>query len=670
MARRASRHAHGLVLAAGRATALLRQHRLARAQRDSDAKFRGLIEHATDLIAVLAADGTYLYASPSFERLRGYRPDEVQGLPGPDLIHPDDMPRLWNRFYECVLVNGSVATGEYRVKHKDGSWRFYEATYTNLLSEPSVGGVVVNARDVTDCRRAADALRESEARFRSAFEHAAIGLALADLQGRFLQVNPAFCAITGYSPAELEALDFPSITHPDDRARNLEFVGRLLEGGEPGYVLDKRYVRKNGSITWVRTSVSAVRDADGQPTALVALVEDIADRKLAEDQRLELAREQAARKQAEELARAKDQLISVVSHELASPATTLVGFADLLASGTLSSAEQQEVLTTMIEEGCRLTALIQDFLDIQRLHQGRLELHPRAIDLRGLLERAAATARSDTDHPFTLELPSSLPPLQADPARIKQAVANLLSNARKYTPPGGSIRLAARAMEDAVEVSVSDQGLGLPAEALPHVFEKFYRVNRADRALIKGTGLGLAIVKELIEAHGGQAGVESAGPGRGSRFWFRLPLAAEMPHTTPSTLAPIALSVPLRILAADDDPAIGSAMQRVLRGDGHRVTLVTSGEAAVNRLEAEPFDVVISDIGMGRGIDGWALAETVRQRWPATRVLLSTGEVHVDDARVRRLGVAGVLTKPYRPDALRALLALGAADLEQPSHAA
>ncbi|MGI9145982.1 MAG: hybrid sensor histidine kinase/response regulator [Chloroflexota bacterium] len=244
-----------------------------------------------------------------------------------------------------------------------------------------------------------------------------------------------------------------------------------------------------------------------------------------------------------------------------------------------------------------------------------------------------------------------------------RSLANLISNAQKYTPAGGRIRVSARALGGAVEVCVEDEGLGIPADALPKVFDKFYRVQSSDGRDIKGTGLGLAIVKQIVETLGGEVGVASGGPGTGSRFCFTLPL------TTPIALdedrssrlrdavATGGGAQGFRVLAVDDDPTTGSALTRLLRRDGHHVVAVTSGEEAVRGLTAEPFDTVISDLDLGSGMNGWELAARVRSTWPHVRFVLSSGSIAINASEAYKRGVDAPLPKPYAPEELRLLLA-------------
>jgi CheY-like chemotaxis protein/anti-sigma regulatory factor (Ser/Thr protein kinase) len=348
-----------------------------------------------------------------------------------------------------------------------------------------------------------------------------------------------------------------------------------------------------------------------------------------------------------DLLRAKDELVAMVSHELASPATNLIGYAELLVADGLSDVERRDMLDTMVGEGRRLTTIIRDFLDIQRMQQGRLDVHPRPMDLTLLLKQAVGIARANKAHQIRLDLPDRLPLVHGDPDRVQQVVANLLSNAQKYTPPGRQISLVGRLVASGVEVSVTDQGLGIPDDALARLFERFYRVDSADRQHIKGTGLGLAIVKDIVEALGGQVGVESAGPGCGARFWFTLPLARPSGGRVPGH-GDGSAGHSRRVLCVDDDGPTASAVVRMLRRHGHRVAVAASGEEALRQLNDAPFDVVISDLELGSGIDGLELARLVRRQLPEAHFVLASGSINFDPADVRARAVDYVLPKPYR----------------------
>jgi signal transduction histidine kinase len=229
-----------------------------------------------------------------------------------------------------------------------------------------------------------------------------------------------------------------------------------------------------------------------------------------------------------ELARAKDELVAVVSHELRNPLTHMIGFAELLRGHGALDGTDASYVEILVTEGRRLAGLLDDFLDLQRIDRAADTIRAEEVDLRGLLARLATMVTTDDRHELTLSVAPGLPRVTADPERIWQVLLNLSSNARKYSPDGGRIDVSARRAEQHVEVCVTDQGLGIPAEAMPRLFGEFYRVQTPDRRKIAGTGLGLSICRKIIRAHAGEIWAESEGPGKGARFHFTLPVAA--PH--------------------------------------------------------------------------------------------------------------------------------------------
>ncbi len=287
--------------------------------------------------------------------------------------------------------------------------------------------------------------------------------------------------------------------------------------------------------------------------------------------------------QERDLDRVKDEIISVVNHELRTPLASVVGFAELLLAREFPEAQRRRFLTSMVQEGLRLAALVDDLLDLQRLAVGREPFTFEACSPRALLERSAATAGLDATTPIVVEAAADLSPVRADASRVQQVLSNLLGNARKYSPNGGTIVLSAREVDDSVELAVTDQGLGIPPEALPRLFEKFFRVDNTDRREIRGTGLGLAIVKQIVEAHGGRVRAESAGLGLGSRVSFTLPVA-----DVPSAVGDV--------LIVEDDVVFGRLLEVELAARGLTARRVETGAAALGAVLGEPPRAVMLDL--------------------------------------------------------------------------
>jgi diguanylate cyclase (GGDEF)-like protein/PAS domain S-box-containing protein len=252
---------------------------------DDDRWLRSVVENSSENVTRVDPDGTLRYASPAFERMLGYAPEEVVGKMNVlDHVHPDDLPHVLEKT-EKALSAGGVATNraEYRFRHKDGSWRWVESAGTYLLDDPHVKGVVVQTRDITERKRTEEALREAEESFRRSFEDAAIGMALVASNGRFLRTNRSLGELLGYREVELLGKTFQDITHPDDLDADLDQVRRMLVGEIRTYQMEKRYFHKEGHVVWVLLSVSLVHDEEGDPLYFVSQIQDISERKVLEE---------------------------------------------------------------------------------------------------------------------------------------------------------------------------------------------------------------------------------------------------------------------------------------------------------------------------------------------------------------------------------------------------
>jgi diguanylate cyclase (GGDEF)-like protein/PAS domain S-box-containing protein len=249
------------------------------ALRASQDRFRSLVQHASEFVLVLGPESVIRYASPAVGRFLGSDPSALIGARRTGDLHPDDQEAFMAELAEVRDQPGRSGRFIARMRRFDGEYRCLEAIVTNLLEDDNVGGIVVNARDVTEARQAEEALRESEDRFRSAFAHAPIGMALADRGGRIFRVNDAFAHMLGRTPAELVGLSIRDVTHPDDWSDNDEYIARLFSGELSGYRMEKRYLHADGHTVWAALSVSAVADADGTPSYMIGQVEDITERK-------------------------------------------------------------------------------------------------------------------------------------------------------------------------------------------------------------------------------------------------------------------------------------------------------------------------------------------------------------------------------------------------------
>jgi nitrogen-specific signal transduction histidine kinase/CheY-like chemotaxis protein len=357
---------------------------------------------------------------------------------------------------------------------------------------------------------------------------------------------------------------------------------------------------------------------------------------LTEAQRLELELNQSRARvdAAADLNRTKDELVSMVSHELRTPLASVVGFAELLASRAVTDEQRKEYLGVMVQEGRRLTALINDFLDLQRIEAGRETLSMAPADLQALIERAVAKAGVEETTPIEIRLADHLPLVMVDPDAIDRVLDNLISNARKYSPDGGAIVVGAGAVDGMVEVYVQDHGLGIPRDAIPRLAQRFYRVDTSDRRQIKGTGLGLSITKRIVEAHGGTVGVRSEGLGKGSLFHFTLPVARELAKSGD-------------VLVVEDDPGFAHLLEAELAAKGLSVVWAADAETAEEHSKQRLTRAVVLDLRLP-GLQG----ETFLARFRAAHgsdvpvVVLSGKSLESNETLfLQKLGVTAVLRK-------------------------
>ena len=356
------------------------------------------------------------------------------------------------------------------------------------------------------------ALRQREARFRSLIENGSDIIVILNADGTIRYGSPSISRVLGHQPeAQIGHSAFEFI-HPEDIPRIGEAFAQLARQPGPGPLVEFRFRHLNG--TWCDLEAighNLLHDAAVQ--GIVVNARDVTERKAVD--------------------RLKDELVSTVSHELRTPLSSLRGFTELMLSRDFPQQKQQEFLTIMNREAVRLTNMINNFLDLQRIEAGEQTYMLDAIELLPLLQEAVAVFLGAPGTPrVRIVEPSARLYVHADPDRIRQVLANLLSNAVKFSPAGGEVIVAAQQTAGDAVIVISDQGIGIAPEELPALFTKFHRIDNALTRRIGGTGLGLALVKEIVAAHSGRVWVESV-VGKGSTFFFTLPIVDGTPQPPP-----------------------------------------------------------------------------------------------------------------------------------------
>lgn len=483
------------------------------ALRASEERFRGLVQGSYDIITVVDRDGRRRYVSPSIESELGYAPEELLGASVLDLVHSDDVPTM--RAAIASLLNGASRTRplELRLRHNDGGWRIFETIGTNHLETPHIAGIVFNSREITWRKATEAALRESEARFRAAFDFAPIGLAIFRPDGEIRQVNRSLCTLLGYHEAQLVQMRFQEIVHPDDLADAEELAARLFAGEIANYAIELRLMRKSGSPVWTELTVSGVHEEE-RPRRAIAQIQDITGRRNLDLERATmLASERAYAKRLRELATMRADFSAMVAHELRAPIAALHMMTATLETGALPPDAEGEMLAAMQGQIDRLDRLVNDVAAAASAEQANFSVQLHAVPLPMLITGvASATAGALAEHPLSV---GPAPELQVwcDPERISQVLGNLLENVAKHTPPGTPVALRAIAHDDRVRIEVADRGPGISDDDLAVVFEKFGRGRQAIDRQSPGLGLGLYLSAQIAHAHGTEltAGVTPEG---------------------------------------------------------------------------------------------------------------------------------------------------------------
>lgn len=485
-------------------------------------------EFSAVMVTHVDLDGRWLKVPTSLCKLLGYSESELLAGTFMNVTHPDDVEADWS---QCQRVKqGEIKSFQlekrYIRKDKEVVW-----VYLNCSGVYDTEGRLLHfltyIKDITDRKRAEQSLKDSENKWRSIIETVPIGIAISTVDGRVLDINTAAWKILGYDSKE-DFLRLAATSHyvkPEDRLKRIE----QIRAGN--HVFEAQYKKKNGTLFWGRCTAAILSEGDGE-AILINAYEDITEERTYHET---LQRTQEELKILNQRLIERDQVrtkfLAVASHELRTPMAAIKGFIDNMLSGVTGKLNdrQSEYLRRMQASMDRLTRLIAQLLDWSRLETGGSSLLVKLLQPGDLVRGIADSNRTvaEAKHiDLRTEIDANLPPLQADPDKLEQVLWNLVGNAIKFTPEGGTVTIACRLASDGgIMFSVSDTGFGISQRDLPRVFEQFSGIRSAVPA-VKGAQLGLYITKSLVEQHGGRIWVEST-PEQGSRFFVQLPLKQE-----------------------------------------------------------------------------------------------------------------------------------------------
>jgi len=615
-----------------------------------------IVASSDDAILSKTLDGIIVSWNEGAQRLFGYSAEEVIGKPVTILIPPDHLneePQILSRLRRGERIDHYETV---RMR-KDGSRLDISLTVSPIRnSRGQVIGASKIARDITLQKRAAEALAASDARFRIMADSAPVLIWMADTAKGCIWFNKVWREFTGRPPEEELAFGWTQNVHPEDLQGCLQTYTEHFEQRTP-FRMEHRLGRHDGTWRWVVNQGTPLYEGHfAQFSGYVGSCVDITEFRQAQIDREDLLRaERAARSEAERLSHLKDEFLATLSHELRTPLNAILGWSTLLRRLDRDSPEHLKGLET-IERNARIqTQLISDLLDMSRIISGKVQLDVRPMDLNEVVGAALDSVRPSVEGKklrLRATLDSRGTHIRGDPSRLQQVVWNLLTNAVKFTPPGGRIDVVLHRLNSHVEISVEDSGAGIKPEFLAFVFDRFRQADSSITRRQGGLGLGLSIVKHLVELHGGSVRVESPGEGLGSTFTVALPISVIRTEDSGRhdrlAFAGVELSLVdlpslsgVTALIVDDEEDARILLERLIQERGGRVVLASSAEDALRALSREPVDILISDIGLP-DVDGYQFIQRVR---------------NLEDPRLRNLTAIALTAYARAEDRQRALLA-------------
>jgi PAS domain S-box-containing protein len=632
---------------------------------EARARLAAIVESSEDAIVSKTLEGVILSWNAGAERVFGYPAAEAVGQNITLLIPPD-------RLGEETQIVARLKQG-LRIEHfetvrvaKGGRLIDISLSVSPIKDdEGHVIGAAKIARDITARKRADEALRVSERGRQEAAEQLALAVTAAglgdwswDATTDTMAFSSRAAAILGLPPGTNSTrMELQALIHEEDRERATAEVARSIAGHRQ-YDVEYRLTRPDGEQVWISSKGRAQYRGDGSTSGIFGVVQDVTERK-----RLE----QELWQRAEALAdadRRKDEFIALLAHELRNPLAPIRAGLQLLQLGVADAGVLERARAMMDRQLTHMVRLIDDLLDVSRISTSRLNLQKKPVLLVDIVTHAleaVGPAMQAAGHTLEVHLPEAPVVLDADLTRLAQVFGNLLSNSAKYTPHGGQISLSAEVHEADLVVTVKDNGIGIPAHALPRVFDMFSQVDRNVERGTGGLGVGLALVKGLVETHGGAVRGESAGPGQGSTFTVVLPIHGggdPLSSTTMAPAEPVAVPARRKIVIADDSVDGAEAMAELLEALGNEAHVTHDGLSVVKLVERVRPQLVLMDVGMP-GQNGLDATRQIREQpWgqQVTIIALTGWGQESDRQRSHHAGCDGHLVKPIDFPKLEKLL--------------
>jgi PAS domain S-box-containing protein len=664
------------------------QKRLARELAAQQEWFRVTLGSIGDAVIASDPSGRVTYLNSSAETLTGWKAHEAIGAPLVDVFQivnektrrPVDNPAaLVIRSGHIVgLANHTVLIDRGGAEHPIAD----SAAPIRDVQGRTIGVVLV-FRDVTEQRRAEEAIAEQREWFETTLESIGDAVIATDVHGRVEFMNPIAEHLTGWrlNDATGRKCDevFRIVNEHTRRTVENPVTRVLAEGTVVGLANHTILISADGTERPIDDSGAPIRSRDGRMVGVVLVFRDVTERHRAEVERHDAAAERerlleaerAARGAAERASRVKDEFVAMVSHELRTPLNAILGWTQLMTRPDADLAVVRRGVDVIARNTRVQAQLISDLLDVSRIVSGKLQLDIDHVDLPVVVADAIETVQKDADEKGVVierALDRAVGSVAGDPARLQQILWNLLSNAIKFTPRGGVVRVRVRQSGSDAEVTVADTGVGIRPDFLPHIFDRFQQADQSMTRKFGGLGLGLSIVKHLVEQHGGSIRAESPGEGHGATFTIVLPSSSRTDRRATrhvdgrcvETVSAASLAG-IRVFVVEDEPDTREFLERFLTAAGGTVIAVSTATEALARLPECESDILVSDIGLP-DMDGYDLMHRIRQlelqHCGAIPAIALTAYARSEDrTRALRAGYQAHLAKPVEPIELVATIA-------------
>lgn len=624
----------------------------AEALREERERLRITLASIGDAVISTDAEGRVTFLNNVAESLTGWSLADARARPLPEIFHivnEHSRKEVENPAIRALREGVIVGLANHTVLiARDGTERPIDDSAAPICDSAgeTIGSILV-FRDVSERKRA----EEARARLAAIVESSDDAIVSKTLDGTIRSWNAGAERLFGYTAAEAVGQPITLIIPPDRQEEEREILARLGRGERIDHFETVR-VAKDGRLIDISLTVSPVREADGHIVGASKVARDITERKRAE-------------KVLREADRRKDEFIALLAHELRNPLAPIRNGLQVMRVGSGDANAVNQARAMMERQLAHMVRLIDDLLDVSRISRGKMALRRSRLTLADVIGSAVETARPLIEaggHGLTVSLPPAPIFLDADLTRLAQVFGNLLSNSARYTPAGGQIRLHAEQRGEYAFVSVRDNGVGIPSEALESVFEIFSQVDRTIERSSGGLGIGLALVKGLVEMHGGSVTAESPGRGMGSTFTVQLPVLGTPPVSETGNRASEVEpehGPGRRILVVDDNRDSAASMALMLSLVGNEVRIAHDGLQAVQAAETFQPHVILMDVGMP-ALNGYEAARRIRERpWGQSILIIAvTGWGQEGDrAQSKEAGCNGHLVKPVALPDLERLLA-------------